>query len=154
METARKLEKFLPLYEEAIRAAQPNACHNLWLLYTNAWRYQGDYNKAKYYMHKMDIISGGENADRYHETRAHVYMGQKRYADALDAELNAALDEIRTRYEVDKLEYEKKRAMDKIQRNRIYFLFASGGCVLLTFALCIWIYYSRAIVRKNRGLYR
>ena len=64
----------------------------------------------------------------------------------LDMEYNAQLDELRTQYEVDKHIAEK-------ERNRNYFLFALGGCVLLLFVLGIWISYSRAIVKKNRGLY-
>jgi AraC-like DNA-binding protein len=61
-------------------------------------------------------------------------------------EFSTQLDEIRTQYEVD------KHIAEKI-RNRNYFLFALGGCVLLVIALGIWIYYSRKIIRKNRGLY-
>ena len=63
-----------------------------------------------------------------------------------DVEFNAQLDELRTIYEVDKITAEK-------ERNRNYFLFTLGGCFLLTLALGIWIYHSRTIVRKNRGLY-
>ncbi|MCL2246298.1 MAG: helix-turn-helix domain-containing protein [Lentimicrobiaceae bacterium] len=59
---------------------------------------------------------------------------------------NVQLDELRTQYEVDKHIAEK-------ERNRNYFLFALGGCVLLLIVLGIWISYSRAIVKKNRGLY-
>jgi AraC-like DNA-binding protein len=59
----------------------------------------------------------------------------------------AQLDEIRTQYEVDKHIAEK-------ERNRNYFLFALGGCLLLVIVLGIWIHYSRTIVKKNRGLYR
>jgi len=61
-------------------------------------------------------------------------------------EMNVQLDEIRTQYEVDKITAEK-------ERNRNYFLFALGSCFLLSAALVIWIYHSRTIVRKNRGLY-
>jgi AraC-like DNA-binding protein len=62
-------------------------------------------------------------------------------------ELNAQLDELRTQYEVDKHIAEK-------QRNRNYFLFALGGCILLAVALGIWVYYSRQILHKNRELVR
>ena len=70
-----------------------------------------------------------------------------------NTEFNAQLDELRTVYEVDKITAENE--LNRIQkiRNRNYFLFALGGCALLAFALGIWIYHSRAIVRKNRGLY-
>jgi len=61
-------------------------------------------------------------------------------------EVSAKLDELRTVYEVDKISAEKLR-------NRNYFLFALGGCVLLAITLGIWIFYSRTIVRKNKGLY-
>ena len=63
-----------------------------------------------------------------------------------DVEFNSQLDELRTIYEVDKITAEK-------ERHRNYFLFALGGCVLLAIALGIWIYHSRTIVRKNRGLF-
>ncbi|MDR2972264.1 MAG: helix-turn-helix domain-containing protein [Bacteroidales bacterium] len=71
-----------------------------------------------------------------------------------DKEFNAQLDELRTVYEVDKITAEKElNHIEKI-RNRNYFFFALGGCFLLAIALGIWIYYSRTIVKKNRGLYR
>ncbi len=60
--------------------------------------------------------------------------------------MNAQLDEIRTQYEVDKIKAEKERI-------RNYLLFALGGCLLLTVILSIYIYYSRLIQKKNRGLY-
>ncbi|MDR2971450.1 MAG: AraC family transcriptional regulator [Bacteroidales bacterium] len=66
--------------------------------------------------------------------------------EAYIEETNAQLDEIRTQYEVDRHIAEK-------ERTRHYLLFALCGCLLLAVLLGIWIYYSRAIVRKNRGLY-
>lgn len=59
---------------------------------------------------------------------------------------NARLDEVRTQYEVDKYVAEK-------ERNRNYFLFALGGCVLLALLLIAAFYYNRVITRKNIGLY-
>ncbi|MCL2289937.1 MAG: helix-turn-helix domain-containing protein [Bacteroidetes bacterium] len=59
--------------------------------------------------------------------------------------LNSQLDELRTQYEVDKHIAEK-------ERNRNYFLFALGGCLLLTIALIIWITLNRKIAKKNRTL--
>ena len=38
-------------------------------------------------------------------------------------------------------------------RNRNYFLFALGGCILLTLVLGGYVYYNRLILRKNRALY-
>ena len=68
-------------------------------------------------------------------------------------EFNAQLDELRTIYEVDKLEKENQIVTMEKMRNHTYFLFALGGCLLLTITLGIWIFYSRTVVRKNRGLY-
>ena len=64
-----------------------------------------------------------------------------------DIETTFQLEDLRTQYEVDKHIAEK-------QRNRNYFLFALGGCILLAIALGIWMYYSRQILRKNRELIR
>ncbi|MDR1091751.1 MAG: AraC family transcriptional regulator [Prevotella sp.] len=55
------------------------------------------------------------------------------------------IDELTTQYEVDKHIAEK-------ERNRNYFLFASGGCILLAIVLGVWIYYSRKIAKKNKTL--
>lgn len=60
---------------------------------------------------------------------------------------NAQLDEVRTQYEVDK--YIAQR-----ERNRLYFLFALGGCILLALLLGVTFYYNRLITRKNIGLYK
>lgn len=59
---------------------------------------------------------------------------------------NARLDELRTQYEVDKHIAQKRR-------NRNYFLFALGGCLLLAVLLGVTFYYNRVITRKNIGLY-
>jgi AraC-like DNA-binding protein len=64
-----------------------------------------------------------------------------------NSEFNNQIDELRTIYETDKIIAEK-------ERNRNYFLFALGGCILLAIALGIWIYHNRTVVKKNRGLYR
>ena len=60
-------------------------------------------------------------------------------------QFNAQLDELRTRYEVDRHIAEKKR-------NRNSFIFAFGACILLAIALGTWMYYNRKIARKNRIL--
>ena len=64
-----------------------------------------------------------------------------------NAQMNAQLDEIRTHYEVDKINAEKERI-------RNYLLFALAGCLLLAILLGVYIYYSRLVTNKNRGLYR
>lgn len=60
---------------------------------------------------------------------------------------NAQLDQIKTQYEVDKHIAEK-------ERNRNYFLFALGGCLLLFVLLSVTFYYNRVVMRKNIGLYK
>jgi len=95
-----------------------------------------------YYREKVKILSRLENAPR---TFA-AYEEAIQMDDSLrNVNLNAQLDELRTQYEVDKHIAEK-------ERNRNYFLFALGGCILLAIALGIWIYYNRKVTRKNRAL--
>lgn len=60
-------------------------------------------------------------------------------------EMNARLDEIRTRYEVDRHIAEK-------HRNRNYALLAAGSFLLALLALAIWAAYSRRLRRKNLSL--
>lgn len=60
---------------------------------------------------------------------------------------NAQIDELRTRYEVDK-------HVAQTRRNRNYFLFALAGCALLLLLLTGAAYYNRVITRKNHGLYQ
>jgi AraC-like DNA-binding protein len=91
---------------------------------------------------------------RYEEAYT-LYGDVYRANDSIrNIEFNARLDELRTVYEVDKLEKENEIITIEKRRNRNYFLFALGGCLLLAVALGIWMYYSRKVVRKNRGLYR
>jgi AraC-like DNA-binding protein len=91
---------------------------------------------------RIEILSHLENAPRtWEEAEKTILM-----TDSIrDSQFNAQLDELRTRYEVDKHIAEK-------ERTHSYFLFALAGCILLAFALGIWIYYNRKVHRKNRTL--
>ncbi|MCL2435570.1 MAG: helix-turn-helix domain-containing protein [Lentimicrobiaceae bacterium] len=60
---------------------------------------------------------------------------------------NLKFDQLRNKYEAEKLAAEKKRGL-------YYFLFTLGSAFLLAIALGIWIYNRRTIIRKNRDLYR
>ncbi|MDR0873814.1 MAG: hypothetical protein LBN27_10200, partial [Prevotellaceae bacterium] len=71
-----------------------------------------------------------------------------------NVEVSARLDEIRTVYEVDKLEYQNEIITIEKERHRSNFLFALAGCILLLITLGIWIFYSRQIVLRNRELVR
>jgi AraC-like DNA-binding protein len=79
---------------------------------------------------------------------------QTRTMDIFNTKYNAQLDEIRTIYEVDKLEHKNEIITIEKERHRINFLFALGGCILLLITLGIWIFYSRQIVLRNRELVR
>ncbi|MCL2511267.1 MAG: AraC family transcriptional regulator, partial [Bacteroidales bacterium] len=105
---------------------------------------ENDQSGSQARLRKVKILSHIENAPL---TRAEI----ESYCSFIDSvrttTFNAQLDEIRTQFEVEKHIAEK-------ERTRNYLLFALGGCVLLAVVLGIWIYYSRTIVKKNRGLYR
>ena len=92
--------------------------------------------------YKMAILAEMNRAEEAHEV-FWEYINEK---DSIrNLEFNAQLDELRTQYELDRHIAEK-------ERNRYYFLFALGGCVLLAIALGIWIFLNRQIKRKNRTL--
>jgi AraC-like DNA-binding protein len=72
-----------------------------------------------------------------------------RYCDISDS-LNHAgtllqLNELRTKYDINKLEMQK-------ERNHQNFLFALSGVVLLLLVLGVYIYYSRLMTVKNRAM--
>jgi YesN/AraC family two-component response regulator len=92
---------------------------------------------------KVKILSHLEKAPQtWAETEKTV-----NYADSVrNAAFNEQLDELRTRYEVDKHIAEK-------EKTRNYLLFALAGCLLLAVAWGIWIYLNRRIAAKNRSLY-
>ena len=102
--------------------------------------------------------AGEANAAREHKAKILINMGNAdgaiqlydEYFAMIDSlhkiEVNAQLDEIRTQYEVDGHIAEK-------QRNRVYFLFALGGCILLAVILAVVFRYNRIITMKNRKLY-
>lgn len=93
---------------------------------------------------KAQILSHLNRQDEGNELFGKVFEMK----DSLsNTEFHAQLDELHTQYEVD-------RHISEKERNRNYFLFALGGCVLLAIILGIYIYYSRKIVRKNRELIR
>jgi AraC-like DNA-binding protein len=71
-----------------------------------------------------------------------------------NVEFSASIDELHTQYEVDKHIAEKELNRLAKERNRNYFLFSLGVCLLLLILLGIGIYYNRIITKKNRGLYR
>ena len=93
---------------------------------------------------KLMTLAQLQEADKAVELFSEVIGDlEKNYNEAFASRL----DEVRTQYEVDKYAAEK-------ERNRNYFLFALGGCVLLALLLGATFYYNRIITHKNRGLYR
>lgn len=82
MQVARSTEEVNRRYEEASRAPQPNAWYSLWLTCTDICRQTGDYDKAQFYVDRIDSITHG--SVRMHKERGHILYGKKRYAEALE----------------------------------------------------------------------
>ena len=81
-----------------------------------------------------------------HEVAALAYKELVVYTDSIrTVEITAQLDQLRTRFEVDRHILEKTR-------NRNYAIFATAGLVLALLALVVWSLYSRRLARKNRSL--
>jgi AraC-like DNA-binding protein len=61
------------------------------------------------------------------------------------------INELRTIYELDKSELKAEQHRMEKERNRNYFIFAAIACILVIVG---WIFHSRRMTQKNRGLYR
>ncbi|MDR1645906.1 MAG: AraC family transcriptional regulator [Tannerellaceae bacterium] len=83
---------------------------------------------------------GAESAELY-EVYIHQIDSVRR------AEQSTRVDELRTQFEVDRHILEK-------EREHSYMLAALAGCLLLGGLLTGWVFYSRRLARKNRGLVR
>ena len=98
---------------------------------------------------KASILAKMGRAEDVHNTWSMIFNTN----DSLrNIEFNKQLDELRTVYEVDKLNKEKNIITIEKQRNFTYFLFSTAGCALLIIMLIIWIYFNRKIAGKNRAL--
>lgn len=130
---------------------------NTHYLRAQIWESRGDYKKALAYIDKaieidptysyarftkVRILSGMENAPlTWQETERTVT-----YLDSLrSVSHDRQIDELRARYEVDKLIAEKEKASS-------FIYFSLTGCILLVATLGLWIYYNREITRKNSML--
>lgn len=149
---------------EALNFNSPNVQMALSVNRTAIYQRRGDYENALEATNKGLAVAEETGILRhirnFSKTRAKLLHTLKRPDEVVETyerilvltdsiysiEIQKQLDEIRTQYEVDKHIAEK-------ERNRNYFLFALGGCLLLAIVLGIWIYYSRTIIKKNRGLY-
>jgi AraC-like DNA-binding protein len=69
-------------------------------------------------------------------------------------QMTIQLDELRTQYEVEKIQHERDMAHSEKKQLRSYMFFALGGCLLLLVLLAIYIYYYRLIRKKNLALFR
>jgi AraC-like DNA-binding protein len=159
-----KMDEYCLLAENS-PVAKPNNLNTVMQYRIHAEIARKNYDKALEYARQvMDYaISTGDIYGQYtglrEQAHALIYMNRPEECELLldsaitvkdtiaSREFAAQFDELRTQYEVDKHIAEK-------QRNRNYFLFALGGCILLAIALGIWMYYSRQILRKNRELVR
>jgi len=70
---------------------------------------------------------------------------QKITSDFRNTEFNAQLDELRTIYEVDRINAEKRRA-------QLHMLYVLGGCLFIFILFVCYVYYHRLILKKNRAL--
>ena len=119
---------------------------------------RGEYKKAIEQIDKG--IDFARNKRQPKGTKLFILMNMGEIAEAKDlfvdiiteldslhnATFTTRLDEIRTQYEVETHITEKKR-------NRSYFLFALGGCLLLAILLAVAFRYNRVVSTKNRKLY-
>ncbi|MDR2497961.1 MAG: helix-turn-helix domain-containing protein [Tannerellaceae bacterium] len=126
-ESRKDYPRALELCNEAVRLCKASAAgfHLRWILQT-----------------KARILAKMLNAEEI----VAVYEEHIALRDSFEMRKNQVqLDELRTQYDVDRHVAEK-------ERNRLYFLFALGGCLLLAVALGIWVFCSRKIAEKNRAL--
>ena len=154
---------FLDKAESLINEAWPQS--SLFIFYEYSLQY---YKHTENYSEALrcinQIIELGYEEDEvgnisYLELKAYFMLKLKKYEESallyseiLDKKdslrtmaFAKQLDDLKVQYEVD------KHIAEKI-RNRNYFLFAFGGCILLAIALGIWVYLNRKIARKNRTL--
>lgn len=101
-----------------------------------------DINSAKEI--KIEILMRAGQVDEALDTYQEIIASNK---ELYDTEVSSRFDELRTQYEVEKHIAEK-------ERNRHYFLFALGGCLILLILLICVFYYNRLITTKNRNLYK
>lgn len=93
---------------------------------------------------KIDIYHRMGNADGLYET----FNRMNAINDSLyNIKTNAQLDEIRTRYEIDKITYDK-------EKQQIYTFTALTGCVLMVVILILIIAYNKKLKNKNLILYK
>lgn len=103
---------------------------------------------AKASLHSLKIMADRAYSINRMDLAADSYRKLYEGADSLrTAENNERLNELRTVYEVDKLEAEKAR-------QRTVIAFTGVGCLLLAAIVVIYIVYSRRLRRKNLSLYR
>ncbi|MDF9828902.1 AraC family transcriptional regulator [Parabacteroides sp. PF5-6] len=142
----------------------PHIENNVCQFRLHIYEARGQYDKALEMSERMDQYADGE-INAYHTfrmtDRARLLSRMNRGEESFDLmrevlhqsdslrnmDFNKQLDEVRTRYEVDRHILEK-------ERTRSYFYFALVGCALLLIALTIWILYSRRLRAKNRALYQ
>lgn len=93
---------------------------------------------------KIDIYHRMGNANGLYDT----FNRMNAINDSLyNIKTNAQLDEIRTRYEIDKITYDK-------EKQKIYTFTALAGCALMVVVLLLIIAYNRKLRNKNLVLYK
>lgn len=155
-------EKYLHQAEKfaGIGGNTPIARYAVLCVWSEYYKLKGDYPNALQTLDSIAALNIGNGASSLimlqekaelagkagmHELEAQTYKELYHLADSVQkVQMVAQLDELRTVYEVDRHILEK-------ERNRNYFIFAAIACILV---LSGWIFHSRQMTRKNRGLYR
>ncbi|MDR2679418.1 MAG: helix-turn-helix domain-containing protein [Tannerella sp.] len=94
---AAECEDVTRRYEEASKSPQASSWMNVWMVYLDAGRQSGDFDKAEFYLHKIDSATNGSM--KMYEERAHILKGRKRYADALEM-INKAIASSNAAYKI------------------------------------------------------
>lgn len=154
-ETWKYLRKAQELADSLQLSTAENALSQLYMLY---YRGVGDYIKALIYADRLEEVYRSKHSlsPLYEvlKTKAYIFARQnKREAtlaayeemlalkDSINQEsFNAQLADLRTRYEVDKLEMEKEQVEDNARHSRLQVTLLIAGCVVLLSILLLLSY--------------
>lgn len=110
----------------------------------HSYRSKGENSISLSYVLDDEIRIARKNEDPYRALDA--YKEYRLLTDSIQrVEMSAQLDDLRTRYEVDRHILEK-------DRNRNYAILAAVGLLLALIALSVWILYYRRLKVKNKSL--
>jgi AraC-like DNA-binding protein/flagellin-specific chaperone FliS len=100
------------------------------------------------YSHKMESLAKTGQAGKLLELATNVIT---RKDSLYRKDIAYQIDELRTKYDLDRHIIEKENMRREKENMRRYFYIAIVACIVI---LLMWIYHSRVVNRKNRGLIR